>query len=195
MKPNLSSVAGYPGFDGERLLALSNLMRKKPREVEFQLQGHSMGSALPDGSRIRVRLGHAGGFSPGRVLAYVAKDRILVHRLVRSVKCGCRQYLIMRGDATVCCDLPVPVSSVLGVVIEFSRAGPWQPVGPPVKRWFGFRGLAVAIAGVVGVLLRVSPSCSVWTAKRIIAIQGVFGRASGLLSRRTVVRSRARASL
>lgn len=190
MNENIPDSRSSAAFDSERLFALSSLLRKGSRELEFLLQGKSMGGALPDGSRIRVRLADTDHFMVGQVLIYVAKDRMVVHRLLRSVKSGGNHYLITRGDAAVCCDLPVPASCVLGSVLEFSTAGPWQPVGPPVETWFGFRWLAFIIFRVVGGLLRVSPSCAVWTAKRIIGIHGTVERATGFLRRRAALSSR-----
>jgi hypothetical protein len=191
MNENIPDSRSGTGFDRERLLAVSSLLRKGAREFEFLLQGKSMGSVLPDGSRIRVHLADRDQFMVGQVLLYVAKDRVVAHRLLRSVKSRGSHYLITRGDAAVCCDVPVPASSVLGIVREFSTAGPWHPVGPPVERSLGFRWLAFIIFGVVGGLLRVSPSCAVWTAKRIIGIHRTVERASGFLRRRAALRSRA----
>jgi hypothetical protein len=191
MNENVPESRTGAAFDSERLLAVSSLLRKGSREVEFHLQGKSMGGVLPDGSRIRVRLAGNDHFMVGQVLMYVAKDRMVAHRLLQSVKSGGNHYLVTRGDAAVCCDLPVPASCVLGVVVEFSTTGPWQPVGPPVEMWFGFRWLAFMIFRVVGGLLRVSPSCAVWTAKRIIGIHRTVERATGFLRRRAALRSRA----
>ena len=131
----------------------------------------------------------------GQVLTYVAKDRMVAHRLVGSVKSGSDHYLIMRGDATVCCDVPVLGTSVLGLVIGCCATGSWQPVGPPPKRWFGFRWLALLISSLVGGILRLSPAAAVWTAKRIFRIHGTIERATGFLKRRTARRSRVGAAL
>ena len=196
VKPNPSGVVDESAFDRERLLAFSGLLSKSSREFEFLLQGKSMAPLLPDGSRIRVRLAADQQFTVGQVLTYVAKDRMVAHRLVRSVKSGSTHYLITRGDATVCCDLPVLATSVLGPVIGFCMTGFWQPVGPPRKRWFGFRWLALLISGLVGGILRVSPSAAVWTAKRIIGIHGKIEKATGFLKHHLVRRgSRPRAAL
>jgi hypothetical protein len=195
VKLKQSRVVGQPEFDRERLLAFSGLLSKSSREFEFLLQGRSMGPLLPDGSRIRVRLDAEDQFVVGQVLTYVAEDRMVAHRLVRSVKSGSNLYLITRGDATVCCDLPVLATSVLGPVIGFCTTGSWQPVGPPPERWFGFRWLALLISGLVGGILRVSPSAAVWTARRIVRIHGTIERATGFLKRRAARGSRRGAAL
>jgi hypothetical protein len=191
VKANPTSVADHLASDSERLLALSSLLRKSSREFEFLLQGKSMGSTLPEGSRIRVRPAGKETFKVGQVLTYVAADRVFVHRVVRFVRSGNNQYLITRGDRTVCCDLPVLEASVLGIVTEFSAAGAWRPVGPPPEKWFGFRWMASAIASLVGGLLRISPSWALWAARRIIGIHGVTERATGFLKRTVALGVRA----
>jgi len=183
MKLNQSSVVGHSGFDSECFLALSRLLRKGSREFEFFLSGTSMGPTLPAGSWIRVRLAADGEFMVGQVLTYVAKDRVLAHRLVRSVKSGNQEYLITRGDATVCCDLPVVSSSVIGIVTEYCAAGSWQPVGPPRARWFGFAWTAWAISAAVGGLVRRNPGIAAWTARRIIRIHRLLMRLAGFATR------------
>jgi hypothetical protein len=195
VKITASNVVEHSAFDSERLLALSSLLRKGSREFEFFLHGKSMGSSLPDGSRIRVRLAADPQFRVGQVLTCVAQDRVVAHRLVRSVKSGSKEYLITRGDATVCCDWPVPSASVLGIVIGFCTSEVWEPVGLPRERWFGFRWLAFLISSLVANILRVSPSAAVWTAKRIITIHGIVERMMGYLKRRVAVSSRAGAAL
>ena len=192
MKRNPSSVVGQPVVDSERLLAFSSLLRKDSREFEFVLYGRSMGLILPDGSRIRVRLVAADDqLRVGQVLTYISSDRVVAHRLVRSVKSGKEEYVITRGDATVCSDWPVRATSVLGIVTEFCASEIWQPVGPPPKRWFGFRWLAFLISSLVANVLIMSPSVAVWMAKRIIRIHGMLARVLGFLKRRAALTSRA----
>ncbi|MGB7848165.1 MAG: nucleotidyltransferase family protein [Candidatus Acidiferrum sp.] len=170
-------------FDGERLLALSSLLRKSSREIETCVRGGSMGSALPEGSRIRIRFRAADNFVPGQIVSYIAKDRLVVHRLVRSATSNDNHYLITRGDTTVCCDAPVLATSVMGIVTESQNSGRWQPVGPPVTRARGSRLLASAICGMVVTLLRLNPAFSYWFAARMIEIRRVGLRFVGLAKR------------
>lgn len=190
MKPNPSPIAAEPAFDSQRLLALSRLLKKGSREFEFPLHGNSMAPTLRDGSWIRVRPAAGGPFTAGQVLTYAAKDRLVAHRLVRSVKSGSAEYLITRGDATVCCDWPVEAMSVLGTVIGFSTDGLWQPVPPPPERGLGFRSMEFLISSLVVNLLKVSPRASVSAAKSIIRIHGMAGKAKGYLKRRLALGSR-----
>lgn len=191
MRLKQSSIVSHSVFDSERLLAFSSLLGKSSREFEFVLHGKSMGPVLPDGSKIRVRLSADDLFMVGQVLTYVSKDRVVAHRLVQSIESGGHRYLITRGDSTVCCDLPILATSVLGLVTGFSTTGPWQPIGPPPERWLGFRWLAFLISSLVGAILKVSPSVAAGTAKLIIKVHGTMQRATGFLKRRAAVNSHA----
>jgi hypothetical protein len=179
-------------FDSDRLLALSTLLRKGPTEFESPVQGGSMGSVLPDGSRIRIRFAPQASFMAGQIVTYAAKDRMVAHRLVRLAKWRQEQYLITRGDATVCCDLPVLASSGIGIVTELFASGAWQPPGPAQRRWFGFRWTARATSAVVGGLVRLHPEIAAWMARRIIRIHRLAMRLAGFARRRVVRAAAAR---
>ena len=180
MNEHVPDCPGETDFNGERLLALSGLLRKSSREIETSVQGGSMGSVLPEGSRIRIRFSSAASFVPGQVVTYIAKDRLVVHRLVRSATSNGDNYLITRGDTTVWCDAPVLTSSVIGIVTEFRNSGRWQPVGPPAARGRGSRWLASAICRMVVTLLRLNPAFSCWVAARMVEIRRVVLRFVGL---------------
>jgi hypothetical protein len=181
-----SPVPDCPGgtaFDEERLLAISTLLRNSSREIETSVRGASMGSVLPEGSRIRIHFGTAASFVPGQVVTYVAKDRLVAHRLVQFATSHDHQYLITRGDATACCDAPVLSSSVIGIVTEFWNSGRWQPLGPPEARGRGSRLLASAICGVVVTLLRLNSGLSCWFAARMAEIRRLVLRFVGMARR------------
>jgi len=142
-----------------------------------------MGGALPEGSEVRIRFAAVDGFSPGQIVTYVAKDRIVVHRLVQSATSGYDHYVIARGDATLCCDVPVLTSAVIGIVTECYKGGSWQPVGPPAKRGRGSQLVAAAISGVVASLLRLNPRVSCWVAARMVEIRWAAIRSVGFARR------------
>jgi hypothetical protein len=185
MSPQLPRAASGASLDRERLLAFSSLLRDGSTAFEFALQGGSMGSVLPDGSRIRVRFVPQDELVADQIVAYVAEDRMVVHRLVRFAKWHYETYVIARGDATVCCDLPVPASSVIGIVTEYCTTGPWQPVGPARARWFGFAWAASAISSVVGWLVGLHPRIAIWTARRMIRIHRLAMRLARFAKRHT----------
>jgi hypothetical protein len=181
-------VADHPcsvAFDRERLLALSSLLKNSSPEIESQVQGGSMGAVLPDGSQIRIRIGAVDTFVPGQIVTYIAKDRIIAHRLVQSVTSYDGHYVITRGDATLCCDAPVRTSSVIGVVTEFRKNGSWQPVGPPAARGRGSQLIASVMSAMVVALLRLNPQISCWAVRRIFQIRRAVMRSVGFARRFT----------
>ncbi len=182
MNANVPDRLDDTHFDGERLLAFSSLLRKSSREIESYVCGASMGSVLPEGSRIRIRFCPAESFVAGQIVTYIAKDRLVVHRLVRTAT-SAGHYLITRGDTTVFCDAPVLASSVIGIVTEFRNSGRWQPVGQPEERGRGSRLVASAICGMVVTLLRLDPAFSCWFVVRMIEIRWVVLRFVGLVKR------------
>jgi hypothetical protein len=182
MNANVPDRLGDPHFDEERLLAFSSLLRKSSREIESNVCGGSMGRVLPEGSRIRIRFCPAESLVAGQIVTYIAKDRLIVHRLVRTAT-PADSYLITRGDTTVLCDAPVLTSSVIGIVTEFRNSGRWQAVGQPADRGRAFRFVASAICGMVVTLLRLSPAFSCWFAERLVEIRWVALRFAGLVKR------------
>jgi hypothetical protein len=166
-------------FNRERLLAFSSLLRKSSREIESCVRGGSMGSVLPEGSRIRIRFSTADSFVAGQIVTYIAKDRLVAHRLVQCATSYDDHYLITRGDATVCCDAPVRTSSVIGIVTEFRNSERWQPVGPPADRGPSSQLMASAISGMVVALLRLNPRFACWIAARMVEIRWAVMRFVG----------------
>lgn len=183
MNVHVPRTLGDTNFDRERLLALSSLLKKSPREIELYVSGGSMGSVLPEGSRIRIRVCDADSLVAGQIVTYIARDRLVVHRLVRSAPSYDEHYLITRGDTTVCCDMPVLSSSVIGIVTEFRNCGRWQPVGSPVARGRGSRLIASAICGLVVTVLRLNPGFSRWVAALTVEIRWLVLRFIGLARR------------
>ena len=183
MNENISSNRSAAAFDRERLLALSSLLRRSSREIESYVRGRSMGSVLPEGSQIRIRFSTADVLEAGQIVTYIGKDRLVAHRLVQFATSRDDQYLITRGDGTVCCDAPVRASSIIGIVTEFRNCGRWQPVGSPVARGRGSRLMASAICGLVITVLRLNPSFSSWVAALMVEIRWLVLRFIGLARR------------
>ena len=108
---------------GDELLAFGVLLeRSGTTTIESEISGTSMGSTLPPGCRIRIRLLSFPEYNAGQVVAFVSGNRIFVHRVIfRS-----RQGVLTRGDNHSWCDLPVPSSAVLGVVTQYLSHGEWR---------------------------------------------------------------------
>jgi hypothetical protein len=106
---------------GDELLAFGALLGRSGKIIESEISGTSMGSTLPSGTRIRIRPLCNDGYRPGQVVAFVAGRAIYAHRIVHRS----RQGVLTRGDSHSWCDLPVPVSAILGVVSERLVNGQW----------------------------------------------------------------------
>lgn len=111
-----------PGSTGDQLLAVGALLGRSGKTIESEISGASMGSTLPSGCRIRIRPLSSEEYRTGQVVAFVAGSALFAHRIVyRS-----RQGVLTRGDSHSWCDLPVPVSAILGVVSESLVDGEWR---------------------------------------------------------------------
>ena len=184
---NPSLVADLNGvvLNRERLLALSRFLQDGTTEFGSSVRGRSMGKALPDGSRIHVRLVPQRDLRVGQVVAYVAEDRMVVHRVVRLATWHQDQYLVTRGDATVVCDRPVLIMSVVGVVTDHCTLDVWEPVGAPPVRGFLVNRMASAISAILGGLVQLSPQLADWAARRMIRSHQLIMRFCGFVVRRT----------
>jgi hypothetical protein len=184
---NSSLVADMNGvvLNRERLLALSSFLKDGTTEFGSSVRGRSMGKALPDGSHIHVRLVPQRDLRVGQVVAYVAEDRMVVHRVVRLATWHQDQYLVTRGDATVVCDRPVLALSVVGVVTDHCTIDVWEPVGAPPVRGFLVNRMASAISALLGGLVQLSPQLADWAARRMIRSHQLIMRFCGFVVRRT----------
>lgn len=171
------NVSSGLGSHNEHILALSTFLRSGALQFETCVRGGSMGTALPEGSKIRIRFVRENQLTVGQIVVYVSKYGVVAHRLVRCANSNGVQYLFTRGDATICCDAPIQSSAVFGIVTEFLSAGSWQPVPRPAPRWFGFRVVASAICGVIWTVLRVNPQFSCLIAAQVVRIRRSIIRA------------------
>ncbi len=115
------------------------ILKNAGASVECELRGASMGSTIPDGSRIRIEFGHAQAVDVGDVVAFVASSRTIVHRVVGRGGVGTsRSFLLTRGDGALLIDHPVHVDTVLGIVREWKDGETWEVVAPLVVT--GWRG-------------------------------------------------------
>ena len=109
-------VAGPPWSPGIRDLArLRALTRRNAAVIHSDLRGTSMGSAIPDGARIRIRRNSEATWRRGQVIAFLAGSRIMTHRIVyEGRRSGARNFVVTQGDGNWLCDPPVNRSTILG---------------------------------------------------------------------------------
>ena len=119
---SIRSTTFAPDSTADQLLAFGVLLGRSGKVIESEISGTSMGSTLPSGCRIRIRPLSTDEYRPGQVVAFVAGGAIFAHRIVHRS----RQGVLTRGDCHSWCDLPVPVSAILGVVSERQVNGKWH---------------------------------------------------------------------
>jgi hypothetical protein len=153
---------------------VARLLKQAGTTLECELSGASMGSSIPDGSRLRLRFVHEPELAIGDVVAFDAAGTVIVHRIVGLGRFGpARSYVVTRGDGSLLIDHPVPRAAVLGIVQEWTRDGRWQRV--PAYSVSGLRFIAgqlflwpVLVAQHVQHRLAKAITVSVFTARGVL---------------------------
>ena len=92
--------------------------------IRFRAGGGSMAPAIGDGDVITVKPLEPASLTPGRVIVYRDRHRVVAHRIVGTTSDHpSANALVVRGDAARACDPPVAPSQVLGEVVAVSRYG------------------------------------------------------------------------
>ena len=135
--------------------------------IESQVRGASMGTAIPDGAHIRIRAGPAEGSHSGKVIAFLTRSRVMVHRVVYEGRRGAaRRFVITQGDGNWLCDPPVERSCIVGEVQSLAHEGEWRPIG--AARMHVFRRLvARASQALMRLALDGNPAFAVWISRPI----------------------------
>ena len=161
-------VAGPPWSPGIRDLArLRALTRRSAAVIHSDLRGASMGSAIPDGARIRIRHNSEATWRRGQVIAFLAGSRVMAHRIVyEGRRSGARNFVVTQGDGNWLCDPPVNRSTILGEVEAFSTGGEWRRIDPsrmPLHR----RIIARPSRALMRLLLECNPALAIWFSRPI----------------------------
>ena len=127
-------------------------LKKTGCEVEAELSGVSMETALPNGSAVRIRFGEGLQYSLGSVVAFRSGDTLILHRLVYSDGI----LLVTRGDARWFPDQPMSSEMILGQVTACQRDGAWAPPAAD-SHSRGRRVLQSVFLGLLLTAVKVSP--------------------------------------
>ncbi len=130
----------------EQSQLLAPLLKRAGSIIESEIRGPSMGRTLEPGTRIRIRCGTGLDFLDGTVIAFLAGQRLVGHRLVGRTRDRRGQPLLLtRGDGTVVCDPPLDPQAVLGEVIEWLDGDTWRPLPTAPPHSLIGRGVAATI--------------------------------------------------
>ncbi|GAB3778007.1 hypothetical protein GCM10028796_57830 [Ramlibacter monticola] len=163
--------------DPQRTLVVADSLRGPDRYIESTVSGFSMGPDLPPGSRIRIALLPPSGHAAGQIVAYLANDQVIVHRVLHCGRAGpARKHLIARGDATLVPDPPVELTHVLGPVTGVWSAGGWKPPADPRPRSARARLVRALLAALAIAGMYLSPRA---TARALIAVHRGAGALRG----------------
>lgn len=166
--------------DAARTLAVVERLRAPGRFVESTVTGMSMGPGLGPGLRIRIALVPRTRYEPGEVVAYLAGNQVVVHRVAHRGRAAARSYVVTRGDATLVPDPPVERGRILGPVTGVWRASGWVPPGGPPQRSLRARlARALSLAAAIGALY-VSPRAA---ASALVALHRAAGALRAALAR------------
>jgi len=145
-----SAVGSLIWKDPNRILDNVAQLRGTGAVIECKLRGGSMGTAIPAGSAIRIRLEAARPYRVGEIVAFVVHDGLCVHRIA-CLGAGARagRYVVTQGDACQNPDSPIEVSHILGPAIEYKSGKDWLP---PVERSSGSRAASFWGRGLLRVV-------------------------------------------
>ena len=174
--------------DPQRTLAVADSLRGPGRCIESTVSGFSMGVSLPPGSRIRIALLPSSGHAAGEVVAYLAGNQVIVHRVLHCGRAGAaRNHLIARGDATLVPDPPVEFNHVLGPVTGVWCAGGWTPPAGPGPRSALARVVRTLLAALAIAGMYLSPRATAWALMALHrSAGGLRGACSAALRHRRV---------
>ena len=135
--------------------------------IESQVQGASMGTAIPNGAHIRIRAGEAEGPRTGKVIAFLTRSRVMVHRVVYEGRRGAaRNFVLTQGDGNWLCDPPVERSCIVGEVQSLACGDDWRPIGAAHMHFFR-RLVARCSQTLMRLALDYNPAFALWISRPI----------------------------
>lgn len=152
--------------------AVAPLLRAAGREVESTVHGESMGDTLPAGARILIRCGAPA--EPGAIVAFVAGESLVAHRLMHVVAGRGGGFLVTQGDARTLCDPPIETGAVVGVVTAWRMTDeePWRPTPEAPRR----TPVAQTTSALVRMLVRSALALDVRAALVVTGVALTLGR-------------------
>lgn len=146
----MPNLAGPEPFGAAQRVAAAELLAEAARagEAELVARGASMGSALPDGARLRVESRRR--YRAGDVLVFLnTTGQLVAHRMLGRMPGPGGWRFVMRGDRAPAADGLVPPARVIGRLVG-GDADPrlWRvPPRDRVRAWVGFLRYLLSRAG------------------------------------------------
>lgn len=141
--------------------AIAALWKRTSRELVARFGGSSMDPTIPAGAEVLLRCGERA--ESGDVIAFLAHDQIVVHR----VEAAGKSWVLTRGDRQVIPDDPIfDRSVILGRILGLRQGEGWTDLLPPPssRTRAALRGLCVAA-------LRASPPVGAALVRGLLALR------------------------
>jgi hypothetical protein len=105
---------GLPGLTGVELAAVATIWKRDGRELVVRFSGVSMEPTIGPDDDIRLRCQDS--VEVGDVIAFVAGERVVLHRLV--ARSPDHTWFMTRGDAHIVPDAPIDGAILIGTAVE-----------------------------------------------------------------------------
>jgi len=141
--------------------AIAGIWKKTGRELVTRFGGSSMEPTIPPETEVRLLCGERA--EPGDVIAFLAHDQVMVHRVVATGP----DWVLTRGDAQVLPDPPIVDRTViLGRILEVRRTAGWTDPAPSPPSW-----MRAAVCGLCMGVLWSSPPAGAALVRVLLALR------------------------
>lgn len=138
--------------------------------IESVVQGGSMGSTLPPGTRIAIDPRQR-EYVPQRVMAVLSGATLIAHRVVwRGLRESSRDYWILEGDSLAVVDPPIDADLVIGRVYVIAPDGLIDLPAPPARTFFKAAWRALA-RWIVCAALEIDVALARWLTRQLARLR------------------------
>jgi signal peptidase I len=124
---------------GREFGELAKVVLETGSSLRFEATGSSMHPAVRNGDLLLITALPPGELRTGDVvLARLASDRLLVHRIVQRQRRQGTESFLLKGDRSPAADGWLPAGAILGKVTHIQRGGASIALGGTVGRLFGY---------------------------------------------------------
>jgi hypothetical protein len=158
-------------IDQSELPGILAILKRTREGLVSTVHGGSMATTLPEGARVRLRFPDPSEIAEGQVVALAVNGRLIAHRVVHLGRSPqSKNYLVTCGDATLLCDVPVHIRSVVGIITERQIGEDWTPLERSSARGWR-REVSKVFTILIGRLLDLNVKAAVWTAREALRVR------------------------